>query len=600
AMPGVPQVEITVLGAGTSLIGGTLKTTILREEAMELALDGFLPFCSLDEKPQEEKRSLFREAGLPYVSDPAVTRHLAAFLSSSGSPPPDAILFNGGFFIPELLRRRLAEVVESWYGKPPLIFENNELDLAVAIGAAYYGYVRGTGAGVLVRGGLPRAYYVGVESPSADVIRAVCLVPRGTEEGTTLEPEIANLQLVANKAVSFRLYSSLTRTEDRCGEVVEFPASAAGEELHIHAPLEAVIRFGRKAEERLIPVRLGARLTEIGTLEMWAESKISEHRWRLQFELRKPVLAEEQKRARPAAVISAEAVERACAAVREVFEAGSAPQEELPTRLEQILALGRNSWPLEVIRRLADVFLETSAGRRLSPGHEARWLNLAGLCLRPGFGHPADDYRIELARRVWAQGLAFDNRVENETQWWIFWGRVAGGLNRNQQADVFQRIAWALLPKGKPPRLNASLEREMWRCTASLELLPAGTRTELGNALVRRLRASPDASGFWCLARIGARKLFYAPANQVLPPAVAVRWIESILKLPGCEECLARLAQQTGDAARDLPPAMLETVRRALAGNAEWMKILEGEAGADLESMARVFGEELPEGLVLG
>jgi hypothetical protein len=253
-----------------------------------------------------------------------------------------------------------------------------------------------------------------------------------------------------------------------------------------------------------------------------------------------------------------------------------------------------------VIRRLADVFLECSAGRRLSPGHEVRWLNLAGLCLRPGFGHPADEYRIELARRAWAQGLAFENKVENETQWWLFWGRVAGGLNRNQQADVYQRIAWALLPKGKPPRLNASLEREMWRCAASLELLPAGTRTDLGNALVRRLRANPNASEFWCLARIGARKLFYAPANQVLPPATAARWIESILKLPGCEECLARLAQWTGDAARDIPPATLETVRRALAEKPEWLRILEGGAGADLESMARVFGEELPEGLVLG
>ena len=600
AEPGVPSVEITVLGAGTSLIGGTLKATVLREEALELALDGFLPFCRLDEKPQEEKRSLFREVGLPYVSDPAITRHLAAFLQSSGSPPPDAILFNGGFFIPEILRRRLADVVESWYGRRPLVFENNELDLAVAIGAAYYGYVRATGAGVLVRGGLPRTYFLGVESGSPEVIRTLCLVPRGTEEGATLELEAPNLQLVANRAVSFRLYSSLTRTEDACGDVVEFPASAAGDELHVHAPLEAVIRFGRKAEQRLIPVRLGARLTEIGTLELWAASLISEHRWRLQFELRKPVLAEQEQRARPAAVISTEAVERACAAIREVFETGAAPQEELPARLEQTLALGRNSWPLEVIRRLADVFLECSQGRRLTPGHEVRWLNLAGLCLRPGFGHPADDYRIELARRVWAQGLAFDNRSENETQWWLFWGRVAGGLNRNQQTDVFQRIAWALLPKGRPPRLNANVEREMWRCAASLELLPAGTRTELGNALVRRLRAHPNPSDFWCLGRIGARRLFYAPANHVLPPATAVRWIESILKLPGSEECVARLAQATGDAARDIPPATFESVRRALADRPEWLRILEGEAGADLEAMARVFGEELPAGLVLG
>ena len=279
--------------------------------------------------------------------------------------------------------------------------------------------------------------------------------------------------------------------------------------------------------------------------------------------------------------------------------AGSLAPEELPARLEQTLALGRNSWPLEVIRKLADVFLELDEGRRKRRRHEVRWLNLASLCLRPGFGFPGDDYRIEQARRVWAQGLVFANKPENETQWWIFWGRVAGGLNRNQQADVYQRLAWTLLPKGKAPRVNASLLREMWRCAASLELLPAGTRTDLGNALVRRLRAGASASDFWCLARIGARKLFYGPVNQVLPAASAVRWIESIAKLKGAEECIARLGQATGDATRDLPPASLEMVRRTLAGAPELLALFEGEGLSDLESMARVFGEELPSGLVL-
>ena len=143
-------------------MGGTLKTEILREEALELTLDGFLPFCAIDEKPAEEKRSLFRELGLPYVSDPAVTRHLAAFLSANDDAKPDAILFNGGFFIPEICRERVADVMERWYGRRPLILENRDLDLAVAVGAAYYSYVKATGAGLLVRGGLPRAYYVGV------------------------------------------------------------------------------------------------------------------------------------------------------------------------------------------------------------------------------------------------------------------------------------------------------------------------------------------------------------------------------------------------------------------------------------------------------
>ncbi|HEX5430940.1 MAG TPA: Hsp70 family protein, partial [Bryobacteraceae bacterium] len=160
--PDLKSVEITVLGAGASLVGGTLKTEILREEVLELALDGFLPECEPGDAPKEEEKSPFREIGLPYVADPAITRHLAAFLQSAGGAKPDAILFNGGFFIPEILRQRVADVMEHWQGRRPIIFENRDLDLAVAVGAAYYSYVRATGAGLLVRGGLPRAYFIGL------------------------------------------------------------------------------------------------------------------------------------------------------------------------------------------------------------------------------------------------------------------------------------------------------------------------------------------------------------------------------------------------------------------------------------------------------
>ncbi|HOK47958.1 MAG TPA: molecular chaperone DnaK, partial [Bryobacteraceae bacterium] len=227
--PHLKSVEVVVAGAGTALVGGARKTEILREEVLELALEGFLPFCNLEDKPQEEKRSLFRELGLPYVSDPAVTRHLAAFLTGAAEHAPsgiDAILFNGGFFIPDVCRNRVADVVAHWYGRRPLVLENRDLDLAVAVGAAYYSYARTTGTGVLVRGGLPRTYYIGIGDRLEDErVRAVCLVPRGTEEGSELELDIENLQLVANKPVSFRLYSSLTRTEDELGQMIEFAPS---------------------------------------------------------------------------------------------------------------------------------------------------------------------------------------------------------------------------------------------------------------------------------------------------------------------------------------------------------------------------------------
>ena len=593
------SVEITVLGTGSALIGKALKTEVLREEALELALEGFLPVTERGELPKEEKRSLFRELGLPYVSDPAITRHLNAFLESAGQPP-DAILFNGGFFIPEILRQRVADTVGHWYGKRPEILENRDLDLAVATGAAYYSYVRSTGSGVLVRGGLPRTYYIGIGDSTA-----VCLVPRGAEEGATLDIDNETLQLVANRPVSFRLYSSLTRSEDRLGDVVGLPS--LGPDLHMHAPLNAVIRFGKKAGERLIPVKLGARLTEIGTLETWCESKISDNRWRLQFELRKSAAAPVERK--PAAVISEQALKQALELIPAVFSpAAKSPiaPEELPAKLEQILGLGKNSWPLPAIRQMADAFLSAADGRKKSPAYEARWLNLGGFCLRPGFGYPGDDWRIDQARRVYAAGLQYANQVQCEIDWWIFWGRVAGGLNRNQQNDIYQRLSGFLLPRGgKKQRLNSSLLREMWRTAASLELLPIGTKTELGEALARKVKAGDfRESELWCLSRLGARELFYGPINQVAPPAAAGRWAEAMLPLDssGAADALASIARRTEDPTRDLAPATFAAVRRKLENlpHAErYLAVLEGEEERDEQALGRIFGEELPSGLVL-
>ncbi len=598
--PNLEKVEITILGAGSSLIGGTLRSEILRSEALELALDGFLPGTPLSERPKDDKRSLFRELGLPYVSDPAVTKHLAAFLTDNGiTDGPDAILFNGGFFIPELLRQRVADVLEHWFAKRPAIFENRDLDLAVAVGAAYYANVRTGGKGVLVRGGLPRAYFIGL---SNDLTQTLCLAPRGSEEGTELTLEHDGLQLVANRPVSFRLYSSLHRTEDQLGDLVDLSQEA---ELHPHAPLQALIRFGKPTGERLVPVKLGARLTAVGTLEIWCDSKVSDNRWRLQFELRKSATPTTQ---RAATVIADEAVAEGDALIRQTFEAGTLRPEELPAKLEQLLGLGRNSWPLSVIRRFSDLFLQLADTRKRSAAHEARWLNLCGLCLRPGFGFPGDELRIEQARRVFASGAAFGNQVQPEIEWWIFWGRVAGGLNRNQQTDIYQRLAGQILPKGnkKVPRINTSLLRELWRTAASLEHLPAGTRSELGEAILKRLRTNqsthPDAD-LWCLSRLGARKLFYGQTNLVLSAGTVARWAEQLIKNPHphVAETVVALCQKTGNASLDVPPATISLVTARISQDKDAEKLLarlNGQSTDSAESLARLFGEELPSGLV--
>jgi hypothetical protein len=268
------------------------------------------------------------------------------------------------------------------------------------------------------------------------------------------------------------------------------------------------------------------------------------------------------------------------------------------------MGLGRNSWPLSAIRQMADAFLTAADGRKKGAAYEVRWLNLCGFSLRPGFGYPGDDFRIEQARRIYSGGIAFANQVQNEIDWWIFWGRVAGGLNRNQQTDIYQRLSGFLLPRGnkKPQRINAALLREMWRCASSLELLPIGTKSELGEALIKLVKSGDfKESELWCLSRLGARKLFYGPINLVVPPAAATRWVEALLKVPGAGAALAAIARFSGDPVRDLPPATREAVKAKLQSmpNAERLIAeLEGEEEDD-RTLGRIFGEELPSGLVL-
>jgi hypothetical protein len=200
--------------------------------------------------------------------------------------------------------------------------------------------------------------------------------------------------------------------------------------------------------------------------------------------------------------------------------------------------------------------------------------------------------------------LTYGNQTQCEIDWWIFWGRLAGGLNRNQQTDVYQRLAASLLPRGnkKPQRINSALLREMWRTASSLEQLPVGTKTELGEALIKRIKAGDyKESELWCLTRLGARKLFYGPINLVVPPAIAARWAEALLKVPNAGDALAAIGRNTGDATRDLPAPARENIRGKLQSGPHadrLLPIFDGEE-EDEGALGRIFGEELPSGLVL-
>ncbi|MCC7383938.1 MAG: Hsp70 family protein [Deltaproteobacteria bacterium] len=284
------SVPITLLGRGSKLIGGKISTTLERADAERILLDGFFPACGLEEAPATQRRTGFLELGLPFAVDTGVTKHLAAFLlrHRRDGRLPTHLLFNGGVFNAPVLRERLARVIGG-FGQPPEILEEADHDLAVARGAAYFGAVL-EGKGIRIRGGVGRSYYLGIETAMPAVpgvrppIRALCAIPFGMEEGTTLKVPSAELGLVVGEPVEFRFLSATSRKQDRPGDVLdeyEWP-----EHLTETAPLCATLAAEGLTPGSVVPVRLEVKVTEIGTVEIWSVQTNGPGRWRLELNLR--------------------------------------------------------------------------------------------------------------------------------------------------------------------------------------------------------------------------------------------------------------------------------------------------------------------------
>ncbi|MGZ4956540.1 MAG: Hsp70 family protein [Methylobacter sp.] len=302
------NIPLVVASRGSSLIGGTLRTELTREEVNKVLVEGFLPQVAVSDRPISRPRTGLRSAGLPYAQDAAITRHLAAFLSKQQSAAdelkdinlpkhatflhPTAVLFNGGVLKAGALAERLMDVLNSWLtaeqAPEARLLTGADLDLAVARGAAYYGYVR-KGKGVRIKGGTAASYYVGIESAMPAVpgmapeIQALCIAPFGMEEGTQQELPDDEFGLVIGEPVRFRFFASNTRREDKVGTRLDYWTNEELDELdeiEITLPEE-----GRRPGE-VVPVHLCAAVTEVGTLELQAVSEKDCSRWKIEFDVR--------------------------------------------------------------------------------------------------------------------------------------------------------------------------------------------------------------------------------------------------------------------------------------------------------------------------
>jgi hypothetical protein len=629
ADPNRQRVPITLAGRGSAVVGGTLSDALSREDLERTIIEGFFPVVNVDDFPRRSARVGLQEFGLPYATEAEIPRHLAFFLHQHAQTTgrPDAILFNGGALTPHLIRERIVDIVSRWFSDPnetwqPTVLRSTSLDLAVAYGAAYYGLVR-RGQGVRIGGGSARAYYIGVgaqqeATPSmSEAVHALCLVRHGMEEGEEVHLNEPEFEVVANQPVSFPLYASSTRMSDQPGQVL----TLSSDEVMPLPAIRTVLRFGKKAGAVKIPVQVSARFTEMGTLELWCEARQTNHRWRLQFQLRgegtvAPVPA--------AGTISEEHVidealqTEAAQLIQSAFAAGAVASadgvtvQNLPRQLEQVLGANKDSWPLSAIRRLWDVLWECEKARARSPEYEARWLNLIGFCLRPGFGHSTDEWRLQQLWKLYPRGPVHNNAIQCRAEWWTLWKRVASGLSRQQQQVLYNDIAPWLLPKLKhriksgKSKVGPQEIREMWQVVASCERLLPDAKAELGEELFRAIeKGKASAQEVWAFSRIGARALIHGPANCVVRSEVTERWVEQLLRSEWRNPetlgfAVVQLARCTGDRSRDLEEDLRQRVAQKLSplpSGERWAQQVLEVVTLETREQAQILDESLPVGL---
>lgn len=614
---GLAYETITMIGEGSSLIGGTLTARLEREHLEAIVLDGFFPEVEKGDASAKMVRKGISEFGLPYATEPAITRHIGQFLEKhredvwnllAKPPVPDFILFNGGSLKSELIQNRIRQAVARWFDQDadngPVLLNNPSPDLAVALGAAYYGLVK-IGQGVRVGSGSARAYYLGFERKNENnemEKSAVCLVERGLDEGARIALPDKKFQVLTNQPVVFDLYSSTFRSGDKTGDEI-----AIDDTLTPLPPIQTVIQFGQKGVKKEIPVQVEAEFSETGVLFLWCRSVSTPHRWRLQFQLRDP---DGVTGVADSEVFDSGVIESAVATVRQAFSpAGSADALiALAKTISRCVDRPKEKWPLAFIRRLADELLDISENRRLSPEHEIRWLNLTGYCLRPGFGDGMDDQRIQALWKIYPQGILFRKNPQVNNEWWILWRRVAAGLPAGKQRQFVQDLRSVLMPKkGGKIRMSAQERTEIWMALANMERLTLKDKIEFGRQLLAELHPKKSrAPLFWSLSRIGARELLYGPVDRVVPAREAADWAGRLMAVEWKNPrpvgaALAQLARKTGDRVRDLDPEFINKIiawleNHDLPAEAEFLKRVRPVQTAEETTL---FGESLPSGIIL-
>ncbi|HHF3089316.1 hsp70 family protein [Vibrio alginolyticus] len=622
------EVKITMLGSGSKLLGGTKSIGLSKQEVHQIALDGFFPLSDFSEVP-DKRRSAVVEFGLPYVADPAVSKHVAEFLTQhqqvaraalrieddKQNAIPVGLLLNGGVFNSELVTERVTTLLSDWRGAPVTVLDNPHPDWSVALGAVAFGKAR-RGAQLKIGGGAARSYFLHLQEKNK-MGKALCLLAKGTEEGHEIRLSGRRFSLTLGEPVRFNL---LTSTHDTLtNNTVIQNGVMVDVDPDLFAPLPPYITTleGEGAElqanqKERVEVQLACQLTEVGTLKMeCVTAEDDSKRWELEFEVRnKQTDDSEQVKLHPKLNECKELIARLYSGNKK-----SAESKEIKTLAKDLeKKLGkRDEWDFTTLRQLFDTFAQGRKRRRRSEQHEKNWLRLAGFALRPGFGDPTDSWRIEQVWGLYQQNIQFKNH-QGWTDWWVFWRRIAGGLSQEQQETILADIAKYLHPGAMKNPQSAKAAQNMGyesmvRLAASLEHLEVEDKVLLATWFLSKAinQNQFEQAHWWALGRLASRTPLYGSQHNVIPREQAEQWLPKLLeqnwqKEPMIAFAAVMICRKTGDRLFDISDDYREQVLAKLKQSKvpeSWISLVEEVKELSESESKRIFGDALPSGLTL-
>ncbi|APX06033.1 molecular chaperone DnaK [Vibrio campbellii] len=622
------EVKITMLGSGSKLLGGTKSIGLSKQEVHQIALDGFFPLSDFSEVP-DKRRSAVVEFGLPYVADPAVSKHVAEFLTQhqqvaraalgieddKQNAIPVGLLLNGGVFNSELVTERVTTLLSDWRGAPVTVLDNPHPDWSVALGAVAFGKAR-RGAQLKIGGGAARSYFLHLQEKNK-MGKALCLLAKGTEEGHEIRLSGRRFSLTLGEPVRFNL---LTSTHDTLTNNTSIQNGVMVDvDPDLFAPLPPYITTleGEGAElqanqKERVEVQLACQLTEVGTLKMECVSAEDDSkRWELEFEVRnKQTDDSEQVKLHPKLNECKELIARLYSGNKK-----SAESKEIKTLAKDLeKKLGkRDEWDFTTLRQLFDTFAQGRKRRRRSEQHEKNWLRLAGFALRPGFGDPTDSWRIEQVWGLYQQNIQFKNH-QGWTDWWVFWRRIAGGLSQEQQETILADIAKYLHPGAMKNPQSAKAAQDMGyesmvRLAASLEHLEVEDKVLLATWFLSKAinHNQFEQAHWWAMGRLASRTPLYGSQHNVVPREQAEQWLPKLLeqnwqKEPMIAFAAVMICRKTGDRLFDISDDYREQVLAKLKQSKvpeSWVSLVEEVKELSESESKRIFGDALPSGLTL-